>query len=128
MIDVEVAQVQPLRREVGHQRSRSRVGEHAPHLLLEHRRLCSVPRIARSSSSSSGMLLQRKNDSRDASSRSLMRYGVFGGTPAGIVFDAEQELRADQHGRQRHFDAASKPPVRARLRDRASAGRRDPRR
>ena len=29
------------------------------------------------------MLLHRKNDSRDASSRSLMRYAVFGATPAG---------------------------------------------
>ena len=34
---------------------------------------CSLPRIAVSSSSSSGRLLHRKNDSRDASSRSLMR-------------------------------------------------------
>ena len=29
------------------------------------------------------MLLQRKNDSRDARSRSLTRYGVFGATVAG---------------------------------------------
>ena len=35
--------------------------------------VCSVPCAATRSSSSSGMLLHRKNDSRDASSRSLMR-------------------------------------------------------
>ena len=34
-------------------------------------------------SSSSGMLLQRKNDSRDARSWSLTRYGVLSATAAG---------------------------------------------
>ena len=43
----------------------------------------SLPAIASSSSSSSGILLHRKKDSRDASSMSLTRYGVRGGTPAG---------------------------------------------
>src|ERR1700682_2082448 len=43
----------------------------------------SLLRTARSRSSSSGMLLQRKNESREASSRSLMRYGVPGATWAG---------------------------------------------
>ena len=36
---LEVPQEQPLRREVGHQRIRARVGEHAPHLFFEHRRI-----------------------------------------------------------------------------------------
>ena len=41
------------------------------------------PRAARSISSSSGMLLQRKNDSRDASSRSLIGYTPPADTRAG---------------------------------------------
>ena len=52
----DVAHLQPLAEEVLHQRrARARIGQHAPHLL--HRassRRCSFPRIARSSSSSSG--------------------------------------------------------------------------
>ena len=51
------------------------------------------------------MLLHRKNDSRDASSRSLMRYAVLRRDAGRIVLDAEQELRADQDRAQRHLDA-----------------------
>ena len=65
----------------------------------------SLPRIAASSSSSSGMLLHRKNESREASSRSLMRYDAAGGGVLRIGFDAEQELRVDQHGAQRSPDS-----------------------
>ena len=61
------------------------------------------------------MLLQRKNERREASSRSLTRYAVFGATSGGILLDAEEKLRADQHGAQRHLDAASKSALRARL-------------
>ncbi len=43
----------------------------------------SSPFAAASSRSSSGMLLQRKNDSRDASARSDRRYAAPGATPAG---------------------------------------------
>jgi hypothetical protein len=39
--------------------------------------------MASFSNSSSGIDDQRKNDNRDASSVSLMRYAVFGATPAG---------------------------------------------
>ena len=59
------------------------------------------------------MLLQRKNESRDASSRSLMRYGVSGGDAGWILLDAEQELRAHQHRGQRHLDAGVEASVRA---------------
>ena len=70
----QVAQLQPLPGEVADQRRGARVGQHPPHLPLEHRRRrCSRPCAAAVSSSSSGMLLHRKNDRRDASSRSLMR-------------------------------------------------------
>ena len=61
--------------------SARRIGQHAPHLLLEHRAAASARRRRRQrSSSSSGMLLHRKNDSRDASSMSLMP--VDGARPA----------------------------------------------
>ena len=42
------------------------------------------------------MLLQRKNDSRDASSRSLMRWGARRRL-AGSISGAKQELRIHQH-------------------------------
>ena len=84
------------------------------------RAACPAP--PRSSSSSSGMLLHRKNDRRDASSRSLTRYGVFGADAGGILLDAEQELRAHQHGRQRHLDPGLEVAVGARLSGRASSG------
>ena len=93
-----------------HQRVGARIGEHAADLPLEHRAAArSVPRTAASSSGSSGMLLQRKNDSRDASSRSLSRYGVLGGNAGGIALDPEQELRADEQRAQRHLDAVLEP-------------------
>ena len=50
------------------------------------------------------MLLQRKKESREASSRSLTRYGVPGGSAGRIGFDAEQEVRADEHRGHRHLD------------------------
>ena len=40
----QVAQVQPLRREVGHQGARTNVGEHAPHLPFEHGRVVKCSR------------------------------------------------------------------------------------
>ena len=39
---VEVAQMQPLRREVGHQVLRPWIGQHPLHLPLEHRRLVEI--------------------------------------------------------------------------------------
>ena len=41
---LQVADVQPLPREVLHQRVGVRVGQHAPHLRLEHRRLAQASR------------------------------------------------------------------------------------
>src|SRR5213082_1615904 len=93
----------------------------------------SLPVTAASSSSSSGTLLQRKKDSRDASWRSVMRYGVFDASPGGsrstrnrnsgltrtpgiemalsgvlvspeFLFRVERELRTHQDARQRHLD------------------------
>ena len=52
------------------------------------------------------MLLQRKNDRREASSRSLTRYAVPGVAAGRLPLDAEQELRAHQHPLERLLNAA----------------------
>ena len=70
---VELAKKQPLCGEIVDERLRASVGQHPPRLPLELRRIASLPACASASSSSSGTLLHRKNESRDASSKSLMR-------------------------------------------------------
>ena len=52
------------------------------------------------------MLLQRKNDSRDASARSSSRYGRVGAQVRRVGFEAEQEFRAREDELKRRFDAA----------------------
>ena len=58
------------------------------------------------------MLLHRKNDSRDAISRSLRRYDpaglpAAGGLRAGgIAIDAQQEVGIDEQALERELDAA----------------------
>ena len=71
--DLQVPQMQPLAGEIVNQRLATRVGQHAPHLLFQDGGSCSLPWLASAISGSSGMLLHRKNDRREASSRSLMR-------------------------------------------------------
>ena len=70
----EIAQEQPLPDEVARpaRRREDRRASAAP-AARATAGSCSFPELAASSSASSGMLLQRKNDRRDASSRSLMR-------------------------------------------------------
>ena len=93
------------------ERSRPRIGEHAPHLLLEHRRARAArPAPPASSSSSSGMLLQRKNDRRDASSRSLMRiHAARGRHCAGSRSMRNRNSGSTRTARRRHFDAGVEP-------------------
>ena len=81
----------------------------------------SCRRAASASSSSSGMLLHRKNESRDASSRSLTRYGDAGRHARRIALDAEQELRADEQAAQRALDARARTCRPRALRDRTRA-------
>ena len=86
-----------MRGEVGHQRFRARIGQHAADLLFQYRGLLQLAGSReRLSSSSSGMLLQRKNERREASSRSLTGWAAPGVAPGGIALDAIQELRAHQ--------------------------------
>jgi hypothetical protein len=76
----------------------ARVRDHAPHLRFEHVRPGAADLLGRSSSSSSGMLDQRKNDSREASSKSSIGCVEPGGT-SGFSLRPEQEERADQKTR-----------------------------
>ncbi len=80
----EIAQLQPLAGEICDQRIglRRSPASRAPAARSSAGSL-SRPRSAASSSSSSGIVLHRKNDSREARSRSLTRYGVLGATFAG---------------------------------------------
>ena len=101
--------------------SRLRVGQHPPHLLLEHRRLVQSSRARHVSSSSSGMLLHRKNDSRDASSRSLIAIRrARRRRSAGSRSTRNDELRARQDPR-----SASSTPART-CRSRSGRCRRTP--
>ena len=56
------------------------------------------------------MLLHRKNDSREASSRSLMRYAASGRRAGRVVLDAEEELRADEQPLERALNAEIEIP------------------
>jgi len=67
--------------------------------------LCSSSRCARANNSSSGILLHRKYDIREANSKSLIRCGAVG-IRVGIGFDAKQELRRRQHRLKRQRKAA----------------------
>ena len=111
---VQIAQLQPLAGERGHQarrRARSAI----------MRRTCasstpgarSRPAIARFSSSSSGMLLHRKNDSRLASSSSVTRCAAPAGKRRRVAFRAEQERRTGQNPREAGADAGVEVAARA---------------
>ena len=56
------------------------------------------------------MLLHRKNESRDASSRSLTGCAVPGAAAGRIALDAKQELRAHQQPLERSLMPRSNPP------------------
>jgi len=67
----QFAQVQPLTREIQRDCRSFGIGQHAPRLLRQNLWLVQLFSFASRSSSSSGMLLQRKKESRDASSISV---------------------------------------------------------
>ena len=88
------------------------IGQHPLDLLFEDGRIAQLV-LARpaSSSSSSGMLLHRKNDRREASSRSLMRYFCPGRDAGRLNFFAEHKFGIRQDAAKRHFDALIEQPV-----------------
>ena len=81
---LQIANVEPLPGEIRDQRVGARVVEHAAHLRLQHG---GIPQLALFGQVQQlgrpGTLLHRKKESRDASSRSLMRYTVAGAAPGG---------------------------------------------
>ncbi len=103
---LQVAQLQPLAGEVARP-ARRRAGRRscAAPAPRARRAARSRPAIARFSSSSSGMLLQRKNDSRDASSTSLIAMRRAGRQARRVALGAEQERRAGQDAREAGADA-----------------------
>ncbi len=101
---VEIAQVQPLRREVRHERARPFVGEHAPHLLLEHGGLSQLPRrghrnqlVVWNAAPQEERQARGERKVADAIRRVRRKAGR-------IRLDAEQELRAHEHAGERHLD------------------------
>ena len=110
----ELAQLEPAAGEIVDQRVRARIAEHPLHLLFERAGSLSVPRTAASRSSSSGMLLQRKNDSRDARSRSLEAIGRARRDARGLAFDAEEEARRREDALEPALDAGIEAAASAR--------------
>ena len=70
---IHIANLEPLEREVGRQRLGALVGQHAADLLLQHLGIAQLALFGHGEQVSSGMLLHRKNDRREASSVPLRR-------------------------------------------------------
>jgi hypothetical protein len=110
---VEIPQMQPLRREVVHQRARAAVGEHATDLPLQDCRLAQP--------SGAGQIEQLIVGNAAPQEKGEARRQLEIADPIRRVrrsadrvpFDAEQELRTDQHGRQGHLDARLEAAFRA---------------
>ena len=118
---VEVAQIQPLRREVVDQRLGALVGQHAAHLLLEHRGVLEAPvhrgieqLVVGNAAPQEERQPRRQLEIVDAIGAGLARCprSLGGG---GLALDAEQERRARQHRAQRHLDAVLEAAVGAPL-------------
>ena len=75
---LEVLQAQPLRGEPRRERRRPRIGEHPAHLLVEDGRRPQRAARRPAINSLSGGPAQRKNDRRDARSRSLIAVVLAG--------------------------------------------------
>src|SRR5262249_8410368 len=106
MFRVDVAQEQPLRREIGDERLRSRVGEHAPHLCIEYFRIFQTPGdrgieqlVIRNAAPQEERQARREIEIADAIDRA-------GGNVGGRTLEAEQELRADEQPLDRLLNAA----------------------
>ncbi len=77
------AQSEPLAGQVVDERFRFRIGQHALHFAFQHGGLVQLVLRGQREERSSGMLLHRKKERRDASARSLIRYGCPDFTVAG---------------------------------------------
>jgi len=91
--------------EVLHQGPRARIGQHAPDLPLHHGRIAEPAALGTASSSSSGMLLQRKKERRDAQLDVAHPVNAPGRRAHRIELDAEKELGRHQDLLQRQSHA-----------------------
>ena len=103
-----IADVKPLAGEVAHQRLRARVGEHPPHLLVEHDRiperllLRDVQQLViRDAAPQEERQTRRQLEVGDAIRR-IRRDGLR------LTLEAEQKLRADEDAANRQFEARLK--------------------
>ncbi len=115
MIRGEVAQVQPLRREVVDERTRPGVREHAAHLPFEHERFVQLSGnrhvqqlIVRDAAPEEKGQARRELEIADAIWR-------IGRNPWRIGLDAKEEIRTHQHARHGHLDAGFEPALDAAL-------------
>ena len=97
--------MQPLRGEVRDERPGARIGEHAAHLPLENHRLVQLARDRHIQ-----QLVVRDaapQEERQARGEIQVAHAIdgTGSRAGGILFDAEEEMRAHQHGGERHLDA-----------------------
>ena len=101
----EVAQVQPLRGEVVHERARPRVGEHPPRLPLEHGRLVEFA----GNRHAQQLIVRNAAPEKERQPRRQLEIAhairCVGRHAGRIGFEPEDEMRAHQHARHRQFDA-----------------------
>ena len=112
---LQVAQVQPLAREVGHQAPRARVGQHAEGLSFEHLGFAQLAAlrqveelVVRDAAPEEERQAGRELDVGDAVGRARR-------DARRVRFDAEEELRVHQHRAQGHLDPRVEVPLRAGL-------------
>ncbi len=108
---IQVAQVQPLAREVAHQASRARVGQHAADLSFEHLGLAQFAALSQVEQ----LVVRDAAPEEERQARGELDVGDAVGRvrrDAGRVrFDAEEELRVHQHRAQGHLDPRVEVPL-----------------
>ena len=111
LLGIEVAQTQPLAREVVDERLRAGVGEQPAGLPLQFRRLVEPPvgrrlqqLVVRDAAPQEERQPRRQLEAAEA-------VGRVGRRVRGVALDAEQELGVDQHPFQRELDAGVEAAV-----------------
>ena len=99
---LDVSQVQPLTREVRHQRVGARVVEHSPHLMLQHRGIAQPRALGEIEELrvGNGAPQEERQPRRELEVADAMRRAA-----RGIALDAKQELGRHEHRLDRGLDA-----------------------
>ena len=108
----ELAETQPLEREVRRERLGARIGEHAPTCCSSTAGSPSLSAAASSSSSASGIELHKKNDSRDASSTLDSGYARRRVAPSGFGSNRYRNFGCASTPASAYSTPSSKPPLR----------------